>query len=95
MNVKLEQRIIMQFRWSEGTYPVEIHSRLLRAFQEDAYTLLSVSRLIGAFKTVHTNVLDKYRTGQPRLDYIDSKMLPLFHGDELYGVQTLAQELGV
>jgi hypothetical protein len=42
MNTKLEQRIIMKFLSSEVIDPIEIYSRLLRAFQKDVYTLLSV-----------------------------------------------------
>jgi hypothetical protein len=42
MTAKPEQRIIMKFLCSDGTDPVEIHSRFLQAFQEDAYMLSSV-----------------------------------------------------
>jgi hypothetical protein len=86
MNVKLEQRIIIKFLWSEITDLVGIHSRLLWAFREDAYTLSSVYEWIKAFKTGRTSVLDEHRTGRPRLDHIDSKILLLFYKNQFHSV---------
>jgi hypothetical protein len=95
MNAKLEQRVIMKSPWSEKTDPVEMHDRLIRTFQEDAYTISSVYEWIRAFKRGRTNVLDELRAGRSRFDHIDSKILSLFTENESHGVQTPAQELGV
>jgi hypothetical protein len=59
VKAKLEQPVIMTFLWRERTDPVEIHCRLLRAFQRDADTLLSVYEPIRAFKTGRINLLDE------------------------------------
>jgi hypothetical protein len=85
----------MKFLWSEKRDPVEIHYRLLRAFREDAYLISSVREWIRAFKTAHTIVLDELRAGRPRLDHIDSVILPLLTEESFHSVPTLAQELGV
>jgi hypothetical protein len=95
MNEKLEQRIIMKFLWSNGTNPVEIHSRLLQACQKDVYTLSSVYEWIRAFKTGSTSVLDEHRAGRPRFDNIYSTVLSVFHENEFHSIQTLAQKLRV
>jgi hypothetical protein len=73
MNTKLEHRTIMKFLWSEVIDPIKTYSRLLRAFQEDVYTLLSVYEEIRAFKTGYTNLLDKYLAEWSRFDHIDFK----------------------
>jgi hypothetical protein len=85
----------MNFPWSEGRDPVEIHSRLLGVFQEDVYMLSSLYEWIKAFETGSTSVLDKQLAGPPRLDRIDSKILLRFHENEFHSVRTLPQELAV
>jgi transposase len=95
MHVTVKQRIISQFLWTEGADPVEIHSRLLHAFAEDAYTLSSVYEWIRAFRTGRTSVVDEHRSGRPRLDHIDSKILSLFQENEFHSTRSLAQELGI
>jgi hypothetical protein len=72
MDAKMEQRVITTFLSSEGADATEIHSRLLRAFQEDAYTISSVYEWIRAFKTGRTSVADEHLAGRSRLDHIDS-----------------------
>jgi hypothetical protein len=42
MNAKVEARVIIKFLSNEGAYAIEIHHRLLQAFQEDVYTISSV-----------------------------------------------------
>jgi hypothetical protein len=56
MKAKVEQRAIIKFLSNEGADATEIHHRLLRAFQEDAYTLSSVYEWIRVFKTGRTIV---------------------------------------
>jgi hypothetical protein len=65
----------MKFLLSEKRDAVEIHSKIVQAFQEDGYTLSSVYEWIRVFKTGSINVLDDARVGRPRLDHIDSKIL--------------------
>jgi hypothetical protein len=62
MDAKVEQHIIIKFLCGEGVDPVEIHSRLLHAFQEDIYTLSSIYEWIRAFRTERTNVVDEHRS---------------------------------
>jgi hypothetical protein len=90
MDAKLEQRVIIKLLSNEGADPIEIHSRLLRAFQEDAYMLSSVYEWIRAFKTGRRSVLDEHRAGRPRLDHIDSKILSLLHENGFQSVRSLA-----
>jgi hypothetical protein len=42
MDATAEQRVISKFLCGEGTDPVEIHSRLLHAVQEDGDTFSSI-----------------------------------------------------
>jgi transposase len=95
MNTKLEQHVIIKFLWSEDVDPVEIHHRLLRAFQEDAYVLSNVYEWIRTFKSGSTNLLDDRRAGRPRLDHIDSQILSLFRENEFHSLRRLAQALGI
>jgi transposase len=95
MDAKTEQRVIIKFLSSEGADAIEIHDRLLRAFQQDAYTISSVYEWIRAFKMGRTSVADEHRAGRPRLDHIDCKILPLFKRNESHSVRSLAQELNV
>jgi hypothetical protein len=95
MNAKLEEFVIMQFLWSAQRDAVEIHSRLVQAFQRDVYTFSSVYDLIRAFKTGRTSVLHADRAERPRLDYIDSKILSLDTENEFHNVRAIAQERGI
>jgi hypothetical protein len=95
MNAKLEQRVIMKFLWNEKRDAVEIHYRLSRAFQKDAYMLPSVHEWIRAFKTKHTGVLDKARAGRSRLDHLNSKIVLVFTEKKSHSVRTLVKELGL
>jgi hypothetical protein len=95
MDAKLEQRVIMQFLWSEKTDPVEIHYSLSRTFQEDAYTISSVHEWVRTFKTGRTIVLDELRAERPRLDHIGSTTVSLLTENGFHGVRALAQEMGV
>jgi hypothetical protein len=61
MNAKVEQRVIIKFLSKEEADEIEIHHRLFRAFQEDAYIVSSVCEWIQAFKTGRTSVLDDHR----------------------------------
>jgi hypothetical protein len=57
MNAQFEQRVNIKFLWSEDIDPVEIHHRLLRAFQKSVYLLSSIYEWIRAFKSGSTNLL--------------------------------------
>jgi hypothetical protein len=91
MNAKLEQGVIIKFLRGEDIDPVEIHHRLLCAFQEDAYELSSVYEWIRAFKPERTNLLDDHRAGRPRLDHIDPQILSPFHENEFHSVQNACE----
>jgi hypothetical protein len=95
INAKVEKRVIIKFLSNEGADATEIHHRLLRAFQENAYTLSSVYGWIRAFKTGRTIVWDEHRAGSPALDHINSKILSVFQESESQSVRSLAQELNV
>jgi hypothetical protein len=95
MNAKVEQRAIIKFLSNEGADAIEIHHKLLRVFQDDAYTISRVYEWIRAFKTGRTSVLVEHRVERRRLDHIDSKILSVFQGNESHSVQSLAQELDV
>jgi hypothetical protein len=95
MDAKMGQRVIITFLSSEGVDAIEIHSRLLQVFQEDAYTISGVYEWIRAFKTGRTSVTDEHRAGKRRLDHIDSKILSLFEQNGSHCVRSLAQELNV
>jgi transposase len=95
MEAKGEQREIIKFLSNEGTTAFEIHYRLRRAFQKDAFSLSSVYDWTRAFKSGRTRVLDSHWAGGPRLDHIDSKILSLFQQNEFHSARTLAKELAV
>jgi hypothetical protein len=95
MNAKVEQRVIIKFLSNEGADAIEIHHRLLQAFQEDVYTLSNVYEWIRVFNTWRTIVWDEHRAGRPRLDHIDSNILSLFQESESQSIQSLAQGLNV
>jgi AraC-like DNA-binding protein len=95
MNAKVEQRVIIKFLSNEGADATEIHHRLFRAFQEDAYTLSSVYQWIRALKTGRTIVSDMHQAGRSQLDHIHSKILSLFPESESQSVRSLAQQLNV
>jgi hypothetical protein len=72
MTAKIERCGIIKFLSNEEADATKIHHRLLRAFQEDVFTLSSVSEWIQAFKTGSTIVWGEHLAGRPRLDHIDS-----------------------
>jgi hypothetical protein len=86
MDAKVEQRRFMTFPSSEGQVEdaIKIHSRLRQTFQEDVRV---------SWTSMNCMNFDGHRAGQPRLDHIDSRRLPLFQ--EFQSVDMLAQELGV
>jgi hypothetical protein len=94
MNGKVEQRVI-KFLSNDGADATEIHQRLLRAFQENAYILSSAYEWIQAFKPGRTIVWNGHRAVRPRLDHIDSKITSVFEESESKSVRSLAQELNV
>jgi hypothetical protein len=73
MNAKFGQGVIVKFLLSEKRDAVEIHHKLLQAFQKDGSTLSYVCAWITAFKAGRTSVLDEGRAGRPRLDHINSR----------------------
>jgi hypothetical protein len=72
-----------------------MHDRLLRAFQDDAYTISSVYEWIRVFRTERTIVLDGRWAERSRFHHIDSKSLSLFTENTFHSVGALAHELGL
>jgi hypothetical protein len=93
VNAKLAQCVITKFLWSEKRNAIEIHSRLLRAFQADTYMLSSPYEWVRVFKTRRTSLLDELGRGS-RLDRIDFKILLLFTENEFHNVRLLHRSWG-
>jgi hypothetical protein len=74
-NAKVLQSIIINFLSNEGADAIEIHQKLLRAFQEDSHIISGVDEWIRALKRGRTTVRDEHRAERLRLDDIDSKIL--------------------
>jgi hypothetical protein len=85
----------MKFLWSEKLDAVEIHYKLLQAFQKDACTPSNVYAWTGTIKTGHTSMLDGARVRRPRLDHIGFKILSLFAENEFRSIPALVQELEI
>jgi hypothetical protein len=90
MNAKLRQRVTNKFLRSEKSDAIEVNSRLLWTFQEDAYRLSSVLTWSELLKQDVHLCWTRFGWGG-----LDSKTLSLFTENKFHPGRTLAQELGI
>jgi hypothetical protein len=60
-----EQRGIVQFLWSEGVKPVEIHRRMLAQYGQSTVSQRKVYEWVDRFKSGRACVTDEGHSGQP------------------------------
>jgi hypothetical protein len=73
--MEVGQRVIIKFLKFKRMKLRDIHHKLTRVFDEEAYTLASIKRWIHELKTDRIIMTDDQRLGRSSIDHIDVLIL--------------------
>jgi hypothetical protein len=93
--MEVGQRVIIKFLKFKRMKLRDIHHKLTRVFDEEAYTLVSVKRWIYELKTGRTIMTDHLQPGTLSIDHIDVLIMKQFSETPFASVRSLSEDLKI
>jgi transposase len=88
-----DQRVIIKFLWNEGVDASQIAARLQAQFVEHAYQLRTVQFWITEIRRDRPDLHDDIRSGRPRLDDVDGKIVAILDKSPFESTYSLDERL--
>lgn len=98
MDLKLKERVVIEFLAKEGCPPKEIHMRLKKVYGDAVMDISNVRRWVKKFSNGETEIADKPRSGRPTTSITDAnreRAEELIRGDRRITVQSVADALNI
>lgn len=92
---KDKQRAVIEFLRLEGESGDNIHSRLVKVYQEDAYSRSAVFEWVREVDQGRSDLNDCPRSGRPRDLHITTQITTLLLEHPFHSTRTLAEELSI